>query len=369
MENTENKQVKISFAAIDRVVTDNIVENIQKEIKGRDMVEYGDKNIYPNYIYDLYQNVSVLHSIVNGISNCFNDITINKEEFKVQINERGDTIEDVAKQILIDLELYGGFALNIVRNVSGGIAGIYNLDFKRIRSNKKNTKFYYSEDWANKSLGRVKTTVYPKYDPNDKEEKNSIYYYKNDRYATYPSPVWCGAVKDAEVLNNISLFNLNSLHNGLSSDYMINFNQGKPTEEDQAEIEEMFDEKYAGFQNARPMLSFNPDLQHRTTVEAIPQNGFADKYAALERTSMQNIYCAFNISPVLLGLPSENVGFNDNDINESWRIAEQLVFKPLLKTVKRTFEYIFQQPDVVDIEITIINFDRESKNNGNEEIE
>lgn len=369
MENTENKQVKLSFAAIDRVVTDNIIENTQKEIKGRDMVEYGEKNIFPNYIYNLYQDVSVLHSIVNGISNCFNDITISKEEFKVQINERGDTIEDVAKQIIIDLELYGGFALNIVRNVSGGIAGIYNLDFKRVRSDKKNTKFYYSEDWAEKSLGRVKTAVYPKYDPNDNTQANSVYYYKNDRYNTYPSPVWCGAVKDAEVLKNISLFNLNSLHNGLSSDYIVNFNQGKPSPEDQNEVEELFDEKYAGFQNARPMLSFNPDLQHRTTVEAIPQNGFADKYQALEKTSKQNIYCAFNISPVLLGLPSENVGFNDNDINESWRIAEQLVFKPILKTIKRAFEFIFQKEDVIRIELTIINFDRESGSDVNQIID
>lgn len=369
MENIENKSVKISFAAIDRTVQDNIIQNVQKEIKGKDMVEYGDKNIYPNYLHDLYTNVSVLQSIINGISKCFGDVDINKEQFKIQMNERGDQIEDIVTQIIKDYCLYGGFALNIVRNVKGGIAGIYNLDFKRIRSDKKNTKFYYSEDWANKSLGRVKTAVYPKYDPNDKKQASSIYYYKNDMYSTYPSPFWGGSVMDAEVLKNISQFNLNSLHNGLSSDYIVNFNAGKPTEEDQVEIEELFDEKYAGFQNCRPMLSFNKDFQHRTTVEAIPQTSYAEKYQALEKTSKQNIYTSFNISPVLLGLPSEGTGFNDQDINESWRIAEQLVFKPVLKVVKRAFEFIFQEPDVVDIKITIINFDRNDASNGVETIE
>ena len=360
MENIENKSVKISFAAIDRTLQDNIIENVQKELKGKDMIEYGDKNIFPNYIYGLYQDVSVLQSIINAISICFDNITINKEAFSMQLNDRGDTVEDVVIQAIKDYCIYGGFAFNIVRNKLGNIAGIYNLDYKCIRSDKKNTKFYYSEDWANKSTGRVKTAVYPKYDPNDKNQGNSIFYYKNEMYATYPSPFWGGSIKDAEVLKNISVFNLNSLHNGLSSDYIVNFNAGKPNEEDQAEIEELFDEKYAGFQNCRPMLSFNQDFQHRTTVEAIPQTNFADKYAALEKTAKQNIYCSFNISPALLGLPSEGTGFQDQDINEAYKLAEQLVFKPILKAIKRSFEFIFQEKEVITIEPIKIDWTKDA---------
>ena len=350
------------MAAIDRVLQDNIIQNIQKEIKGKDIVEYGERNIYPNYLYDLYSNVSVLQSIINGISICFDNIEMHVPEFELQVNENGESIEDVIRQIIKDYEIYGGFALNIVRNRMGGIAGIYNLDFKRIRCNKKNTKFYYSEDWANKSLGRITTTTYPKFDPDDKTQASSIYYYKNDMYNTYPSPSWCGSVKAAEVLKNIGEFNLNSLHNGLSSDYIVNFNAGKPSEEQQAEIEDLFDEKYNGFENARPMLSFNNDFQHRTTVEAIPQTNFAEKYLALEKTSKQDIYCSFNISPALLGLPSENTGFQDQDLIESWRIATELVFRPILKIVKRTFEYIFQKQEVVTIEILNIDFNKSGTN-------
>ena len=363
----DKKKMNIAFAAINPYIEDNIIENVQKEIKGQDMISYGDKNIYPNYLYGLYENVSVLKSIINGISGCFKNIEIHKPEYQERINDNGDTIEDVVRQLIIDYCTYGGFALNIVRNRIGGIAGVYNLDFKNIRSDKKNTKFYYSEDWANRSLGRVKSITYPAFDPDDSKQASSIYYYKSEKYKTYPSPIWGGSVKAAEVLSHISDFHLNSLYNGLSSDYIVNLNNGQPTPEAQEEIEDNWSEKFNGWQNGgRQILSFNPDFQHRTTIEAIPQNNFIDRYNALEKNSKQDIYCAFNISPAILGLPSEGTGFNDNDINESWKLANEFVFQPILKIVKRAFEKIFGELDVVTIEPLEIDWSTDKKeNNGN----
>ena len=361
----ENKKLNIAFAAIDPYIQDNIIENVQKEIKGKEMVSYGDRNIFPNYLYDLYENVSVLKSIINGISGCFHNIEINKVEFKKKINENGDTIEDVVKQAIIDYCIYGGFALNIVRNRIGGIAGIYNLDYKNIRSNKKNTKFYYSEDWGNKSLGRIKNVVYPAFDPDDKHQASSILYVKNEKYKTYPSPVWGGSVKSAEILKHISEFHLNSLYNGLSSDYIINMNAGIPTDEVKEEIEEAFNEKFCGYQSGgRAMISFNPDFQHRTVVEAIPQNGFIDRYNALMKSSQEDIYASFGINPAILGLPVATNTFSDQDIKEGFKITKELLFIPILKTIKRTFEKIYGELDVINIEIIDINWG----DSGNEEI-
>ena len=354
------EKLNVAFAAINPYLEDNIIENVQKEIKGQEMIQYGDKNIYPNYLYGLYESVSTLKSIINGISGSFHNIAINKSEYAESINEKGETIEDIIKQIIIDYCLYGGFALNIVRNRIGGIAGIYNLDFKCVRSNKKNTEFYYSEFWADKSYGRVKYTTYPAFDPNDSKQATSIFYYNCDKYRTYPSPVWGGAVKSAECLSHISDFHLNSLYNGLSSDYIINLNAGTPTPEAQEEIEDSFSEKFTGWQNGgRQILSFNPDFQHRTTIEAIPQSDFVDRYNALEKGCKQDIYCAFSVSPVLFGLPAEGLGFSDQDIQESFKLAKALVFEPILKMVKRSFEKIFGEKEVITIEMIDIDWTKD----------
>lgn len=360
----ENK-MNFNFSAIDRYVEDNIIENNQKEIKGQKLIQYGDKNIYPNYLYDLYVNVSIIKSLVDSASNCFSNITINKTEFQKQINENGDTIEDVVRQIIKDYLIYGGYALNIVRNRIGGIAGIYNLDFKCVRSDKKNTEFYYSEKWADKSLGRVKMLTYPKFNPDDKKQASSILYVKNEKYNTYPSPKWSGAVKSAEILKHIAEFHLNSLFNGLTSDYIVNMNAGVPSDEIKEEVEEMFNERFTGYQNGgRTMISWNPDFQHRATVEAIPQNSFIDRYNALEKSSKEDIYTSFGINPAILGLPTETTGFSDQDIKESWKLANAMVFQPLLKVIKSTFEKIFGELNVITIEVLAIDW----TNTGEEDI-
>lgn len=362
-----DKKLNLAFAAIDKIIEDNIIENEQKEIKGQSLIQYGTKNIYPNYIYDLYMNVSAIKSVIDKLASCFENIEINLEQFKNSINDRGDTVEDIIRQIIKDYFIYGGFALNIVRNRMGGIAGVYNVDFKCIRSNKKNTEFYYSEKWADKSIGRVKMLTYPAFNPDDIHQTSSILYIKNDKYATYPTPCWGGSTKSAECLKHISEFHLNSLYNGLTSDYILNMNAGVPSDEVKEEIEEAFDEKYTGYQNGgRVMISYNPDFQHRTTIEKIDNSGFIDRYNALEKSSKEDIYCSFGISPAILGLPVANTGFNDNDINESWKLAKELVFKPVLKIVKSTFEKIFGQLEVIKIEV--LDIDWNTTGNEKEEI-
>lgn len=358
MENkTENKKIQLSFAAINQYIEDNIIRNNQKEVRGKDIIEYGDRNLYPQYLFNLYQNVSVLRSIINGIADyaCGENITITQGQFAEKIN-KNDTLEDLVRQMVISLELYGGIALNVVLNRLGQVAEIYCLDFRNVRSNKKNTKFWYSEEWAEKSLGRAIATVYPAFNP-ENPAPSSILYYKQDNYDTYPSPVWAGAVISAECLKHTGEFWLNSMANGLSSDYIVNFNQGAPTDEQKEEIAGNFDEKHTSFNNAgRTMISFNPDVQHRTTVEAIPQTDFIDKYNTLYQTAIKDIFTAYRIHPALFGLPTDNSGFNSQDINEAFKVTNQTVILPVQKTVKRIFETILGEKDVITIKPLNINW-------------
>ena len=357
----ENKTVLLSFMANNLVETDNIIHNTQKEVTGQKYWMYGERNVYPQYLFDLYSNVSCLKSVINGLADYIGgeNITINIADFQAEVNRNGETIEDLVKQIGIDLAIYGGFALNIIRNKSGKVAELYNINFQNLRSNKDNTEFYYSTDWS-KSYGRVKSTAYKKFTI-EGTEPSSIFYYKNEKYRTYPSPIWEGAVNSAECLKHISEFHLNSLYNGLSSDYIINFNSGKPTDEQKADIEEAYADKFTGFQNAsRQMLSFNDDIQHRTTIEAIPQTNFLDRYNSLYQTCLKDIYTAFRAHPSIFGLPTDNTGFNSQDLAEAFKLFNTTVVLPLQKTIKRCFERIFGQKEVISIEPLNIDFSEDN---------
>lgn len=360
MANNENK-LQLAFIANNLVQENNIMKNTQKEVNGQAFWQYGDKNAYPQYLYDLYTNVSCLKSVINGIADYVvgENITINLDNFNIEMNRNGETIEDIVRQAAIDLGIYGGFALNIIRNKAGKTIEVYNINFQNLRSNKDNTEFYYSTDWS-KSYGRVKTKAYKRYTI-DGTEPSSIFYFKNEKYHTYPSPLWEGAVISAECLKHISEFHLNSLYNGLSSDYIVNFNSGKPSDEQKAEIEEAYSDKFTGYQNAsRQMMSFNDDMQHRTTIEAIPQTNFLDRYNSLYQTSIKDIFTSFRAHPAIFGLPTENTGFNSQDLAEAFKLFNTTVVLPQQKLIKRCFERIFGVKDVLAITPLAISFGEEA---------
>jgi hypothetical protein len=44
--------------------------------------------------------------------------------------------------------IFGGFAIQVIRNMAGGIAELYYIDFMKLRSDEKNEVFYYADDWS-----------------------------------------------------------------------------------------------------------------------------------------------------------------------------------------------------------------------------
>lgn len=138
----------ISLAAIHPYVEKGIITPEEIDIKGRDFVSWGARNDYPDYLLSLYNNVATLRSIINGSIDYVlgDDIRCTVDQFSIRVNSKGETIKDIVRNIIKDFYLYGGFALNVIRNRLGKVAEVYYLDFRNVRSDKKNENFYYSED-------------------------------------------------------------------------------------------------------------------------------------------------------------------------------------------------------------------------------
>ena len=130
-----NTRSSFSFAAIDPYIETNILLPTERVYAGRDMVEWGTRNAYPDYLLELYNNVPTLRSIINGNIDYVagDDVTIAplQPEFANQeMNRRGDTIREQVKDIAKDFEIYGGFALQVIRNLAGEVAEDYYVDMR-----------------------------------------------------------------------------------------------------------------------------------------------------------------------------------------------------------------------------------------------
>ena len=378
MSNTEQNKparARISFAAIDPYIDTNIILPVEKFVSAKDLMEWGTRNSYPDYLLDLYNNVPTLRAIINGNIDFIagDDVSILPLTQHLPngiMNNRGDHIREQIKDISKDYEIYGGFALQIIRNLIGEVAEVYYIDMRFLRTNKEGNVFYYCEDWS-KSV-RKDVIVYPAFMPNlnwdalDDEARNrnasSILYVKKVHTQVYPVPLYAAAVKACEIERQVDEFHLSDINNHFVSSAIINFNNGIPDDDVKEQIEREFTEKFCGASNGgRTAFSWNPNKESATDIVEFEVKDFGERYKTLSDHSRQQIFTAFRANPNLFGIPTEGNGFANEQYAESFKLYNRTQIKPVQRMIADAYDKIYGQPKV----LTIVPFSMDGESEGN----
>ena len=343
----------VQMAAINRYIEDNVILPTEIKGNGRRFVWWGRNNDYPSYLLALRSEVTTLSAVMEGcVDYCVgNGVRIEGlgGEWEIKVNRYGHTAEDIVRRMADDLVMFGGFALQVVRNEVGGIAELYHIDMRHLRTDEDRETFFYSEDFSERGRYRVsKTLVYPRYIPSG-TSASSVYYYNPDFRQVYPSPMYNAAIKACEIERCTDDFHLTGILNGFVAPYLVNFNNGQPADDEvKEEIEKMFSEKFTGPQNAgRVMFSWNDTRESATTIDKLEVEDFGDKYQSLAKHSRQQIFTAFRANPNLFGIPTEGSGFSSEEYESAFKLFNRTVIRPMQKSISNAFAYLFGQDCLV----------------------
>lgn len=254
------------------------------------------------------------------------------------VNKTGETITELFRKLAMDKLTFGGYAIQVIRDLSGRVCELYHMDFMKVRSDKKNEVFYYCDNW---SQWGAKSLVYPKFGIEDKNPTSVLYCKGSLTRSVYPTPVYGASVIACEIEKAINEFHLNNINNGFMSNLIINFNNGQPNDEQKKEIEKGINEKFSGYQNAgRILISYNDSEDNKTTVERLSGDDFDEKYKALAERSRQQIFTAFRAPEVLFGGAITGTGFNSVEFNENFKIYNRSVIRPIQNEIIDSFDKI-----------------------------
>lgn len=354
-ENTFN----LAFANNNNII--EIPELTEEISTSKGYVLYGSDDAYPEYLYSLYSTVTSLKTIIEGSSEytAGDDAVCTIKGFENRINRQGMTMFELIRLLARDYLIYGGYAIQIIKNKLGEVVELYYLDFRFCRSSKDNQSIYYNEEFGKKWGRSNKTVIYPKF-ISEYNQPASVMYVKNNITGTYPSPRYSGALKACEIEKAIDNLHLNSLNNGMMSSYIINFNNGTPDQEQMKEIEKKLNNKFAGSENAgRIMVSFSPGKDNQTTVERLDITDFSEKYKAAAERSRENIFAAFRCNPQLVGHATANTGFSRQEYEEAYSLYDRTVIRPIQRTITDSIDKIFGMKG--SVEITTFSFGEMNK--------
>lgn len=279
-----------------------------KKVIGKKYIQFGDNNNYPSYLIELYNKSAKHAAIINGkvtyiLGNGFKSSTPEGDLFLSKANPN-QSWDELSQMICLDLENFGGFYLQVIPKLSGGY-NYHHVSFDKIRTNEKNTSFFYKEKWENGWQEADK--VYPAFSNGTKE--TSIFFYKEYHCgkAPYSLPSWVAACNWIESDIEVSKATLTNAKTGFSASKFINFYNGEPKEGQKRSIEKRLENAATGAEGKKLLIGFNNDPLKKPTIDDLGSSDLTkEDFSKVDNLITNNIFAGHNIThPLLFGIQQE----------------------------------------------------------------
>ena len=339
-DQTKGNLHALSFGAID-------LPQI-KEDRSKDYVLFGDLNLYPQKLAELY-NSSAMHktSVDAKVA------AIVGEGFQIYgetlVNSKGETLNTVFEKCALDERIFGAYSLNVIWNKGGDkFSEIYHIPVNKIRSGKLDEEdnvnsYYFSSDW--RFPQKYKPHRYRAFDMSDNKGDNAsqIYYVKsyNPEIDYYGLPDYVASLNDIELDSRISRFHAANISNGLAPSMSIIFKNGIPTAEERRIIYNDIQNSFSGEANAGKFFILFAEPGREPEITPI-QNTNDTYYTTLEERVSSRILTGHRItSPLLLGIRSGNgLGSNKDELITAYAHFFSTVCQPIQKRLVKEFQFI-----------------------------
>jgi len=331
---------------------------VMLENKAGKYITYGAFNEYPYYLLDNYRRSSKHNAIVNGKVNYIvgggwqpgDKMTVEQQaryaKFFDGLSEHDD-LNDITEKLVLDLEIFNGFAVCVHWNKMGTIAKMEHVPFEKIRVDKEERMFQVAQ-WYNDDMIQLFPKVgdvekIPAFDPDNRIGKQLFYYRV---YAagvkSYPLPEYMGGLAWIEADVQVANFHNNNLRNNFWGGYLINFNNGIPTPEEQGDIERQIKRKFSGTDNAgRFVVTFNDDVSKAPTLEPLTPSDMDKQFEILNKAIQQEIFISHRVvNPMLFGVKTEGQLGGRQELVEAYELFKATYINDRVRKVERMINYL-----------------------------
>ena len=339
------------------------------ERKGKDWVYYGEDNLYPDYLINLFTRDAYNNAIITGKTGFIygKGLAVEgkqpspKAEVWLQRANPAETWNDVIAKCILDIELFNGIAIEVIWG-NGKPLEYYHIDFGKVRSNKDSTEFYYCEDWKKSQPQKEESfKVYKPYD-SASGSGSQLFYYKAYRPSlsqnsnVYPLPDYVGCVADIETDVEVTNFHFNNVKHGFSAGTMVNFNNGTPTQEKIDSITKKFKGKFTGTdKSGNVILTFNDSKDREATVVSLQPNNLDKQFEILSLRLQQNIFSGHKVTtPMLFGIKTTGQLGGRAELLDGWELFKNtyvLNRRDIVERIVNEFAVLSGIPTLILLEL------------------
>jgi hypothetical protein len=319
-----------------------------KEVSGKDVIYYGEDNAYPQYLIYLYNKSSKHNAIINGKSNYIFGKGLKIENdprgqyILASCNSFGESLNEVSLKAILDIEIFGGYRLKVIYDNGGKVTEIYHLPFQNVRKTKEGN-FAYSEKWG-VQYGRPNAIIYAPFNPDKKGRTVQVFEYNEYRPDTcyYPLPGYLGSINYIETDIRISQYHLSAITNGMFPSKLIQFFNGEPNEEGKKKLNNDWNAKFSGSENAgKVLLMFNNDPAKAVQINDLSATDLDKQFVILNETVQQEVFSGHGITtPSLFGVMTAGKLGETTQLKEGFEIFKNTYVQLKQTRFEESINYI-----------------------------
>lgn len=309
-------------------------------------LSYGNNNALCRELIELYNNSSKHNALITGKVNYVkgqglktDDIALKRLFARPNIFEDGN---EILEKIVTDLELFGGFYLQLVFGKMGGqLTDYYHLPFQNCVPNENGQEIFYSEE-VEKGIKMSNGKVYEIY--NGVNQGTKVLYVKKYRAGSgiLTLPDYYASLRYIKIDSEIANFHYNNLISGFSAGTMIVLHNGEPDADTKRKIAREFKKNTTGTDNGGGVFIHyaNPNEKEPTLI---PLNGndLPDRFNILNEQVQQEIFIGHKVvNPILFGVKTEGQLGGRNEIIEAFELFKQSYIEPQQKCIVSAFNLL-----------------------------
>jgi len=343
----------------------NIPHIVEKT--NQDWVSFGEDNLYPNYLLELFLGSAINGALIKSIGAMIygeglaatdadeNEAT--KESFLKLNGLLHDSPDDVLKDLAMDLKLFGGCYVNVIWSRDRkSISKISHIGAQYIRSGKmvdgEIDTYYYSSDWSKWKKSEHKPRPYRAFNTKDRTQASQILMIRDKNPALFYgfAPDYVASTDYIQLDLEIAQFHLANISNGMFPSMAINFKNGVPSDDERRTIERQINSKFSGSGNSgRILLTFNDGGD--TTPEIVPldTNNASESYQFLSKEVVNKVLSGHRVtSPLLFGIRAEGggLGSNADELRDAFSLFNNTVIIPFQNILLKGLEKVFKVNDI-----------------------
>jgi hypothetical protein len=315
---------------------------VQTSRSGNGMVYFGNDNLYPQILNQMYYSSPLHGALVDFKSNAVVGGGFNYKDEHLNAKEKVDlvaftkrlrlkqTADIICKEIILHSRVYFRIKWD---GEKGIILGRISPD--KVRTNKEKSLYYISDDWTiNYNTEQLM--------PFNKGRKAGeyIYCYEHESIGQdiYPLPQYSSCLNWIYLDGEMSFMHKSNIQNSIFPSFAMMFPKLPASKEEKKQIEDTLN-KAKGAQEAGKVLAlFAPMPELMPKIEAIPTNQNDTLFLQTDERIDSKICQAHKVDPIIFGIRVSGKLGSGTDIKIAYTIFEKNFVIPMREELENLVE-------------------------------